>query len=414
MLIAEDEFETETVEDHTSNFKLKTKEIELVPTDEYNTLTLKDLELYYKDFRLLNAGTVELFTDKDRYIADANLPIEVGSLSDFGTYVSMGYTLKLPTAKTLSLSPALVHKGKLGIGLLGRLRSRYLDLRGGWATSSENLVVNGKYKFPKGFMAEFGRHSYDDEWFVGSRRAGYYAQLSHFGSYKLEDIGADFSSRFSAGYATKYKKKHQEDHNFGTGRFRWQAQLVKNFFKLENKEQDASLELGVISQGMATVYGTGDTVGIVRVGPHIITRLKNWKSRIFYALSGIHGHSPLEFDEYTYGKSTFEIDESLKLCKYLSVGYRGNISPLKDNYDKELMTENRFYVVAGPDDVKLAFSYDTLRNNMYLDLMFLVGSNVAKMQYDKVVIKDPSKLNVKEPFFGRYNQYRKIRVPDSL
>src|SRR5699024_11763463 len=68
-------------------------------------------------------------------------------------------------------------------------------------------------------------------------------------------------------------------------------------------------------------------------------------------LGGVHGHSPYAFDEYRYGRQTIMFDESLILNKYISVGYRGTLSPLKDNYDKDILTENRFYAVVGPEDV---------------------------------------------------------------
>ncbi len=154
-------------------------------------------------------------------------------------------------------------------------------------------------------------------------------------------------------------------------RLRWQNELSKNIFSVSNKEQDLNLSFGVFGQSMATVYGTGETTALVRGGPMISSRIKNWKSNISYAVGGFHGASPFKFDEYTYGKSSINIDESLKLCRFLSIGYRGVISPLKDNSDKDLMTENRFYAIAGPDDIKMAFSYDTIRHNAHLDVMFL-------------------------------------------
>ena len=102
------------------------------------------------------------------------------------------------------------------------------------------------------------------------------------------------------------------------------------------------------------------------------------------------------------------------LTKHLSIGYRGTISPLKDNSDNDLFTENRFYVIAGPDDIKVAFSYDTIRENAYLDFMFLLGTDNTGITYEKLTIKDPDKLRKKEPGFMKDWQYRKIKVPENL
>ena len=119
-------------------------------------------------------------------------------------------------------------------------------------------------------------------------------------------------------------------------------------------------------------------------------------------------------DEYTYGRSSIDVNESLKLGKYLSIGYRGVISPLKDNSDDDLLTENKFYVVAGPEDVKVAFSYDTLRNNINLNFMFLLGTDSANITYDKITVRDPDKIQRKESNFGKDKGLNKIKVPENL
>ena len=167
------------------------------------------------------------------------------------------------------------------------------------------------------------------------------------------------------------------------------------------------------TQAAGTVYGTGDVTGVVRFGPMLQTRVKNWGSRIMYGMAGVHGRSPLRFDEYIYGKQYITIDENIRLGKYLALGYQGTISILRDNPDKDLLTENKFYVVAGPEDVKLAFSYDTYRERAIFDVLFLVGKDTAKIKYDKLTIKDPDKAGKKTSNFENLKYY-KVKVPEDI
>ena len=40
--------------------------------------------------------------------------------------------------------------------------------------------------------------------------------------------------------------------------------------------------------------------------------------------------------------------------------------------------------MVGPKDVKLMFSYDTVRSIMHFDFMFLLGLDSAKIDFDKL------------------------------
>ncbi len=415
MLIQDEIIDFDIKKERLSPYKIKTKEILVESKKDHDTLTLKNADLYYKKLKLVTINSIELFSDKEVNYVEANIPVEIGSISDFGQYAGMGYIFKLPAGGNLKVAPALVYRDEVGIGVLGKLKTKRLNLDAAWATSSENLILDGEYNFTNNLKADFGRHAYKDEWFIGSKRAGHLAQLVYDRQHHIEDLRASFRHRFTAGYASDYVESRQEDNNYGTMRFRWQSQLNKNLFSITNREQDMGLSLGVMGQTMATVYGTGETFGLVRGGPVIESRIKNWKSSVNYAIGGTHGYSPFRFDEYTYGKSSIGIEESLKLCKYLSIGYRGVITPKKDNEDGDLITENRIYAVVGPDDIKVAFSYDSVRQNAYLDFMFLLGTDQTNVAFEKMTIKDPDKLRKKEPFvLGKDLEYRKIKVPENL
>ena len=109
-----------------------------------------------------------------------------------------------------------------------------------------------------------------------------------------------------------------------------------------------------------------------------------------------------------------DIDESLKLGKYLSVGYRGVISPLKDNTKDDLLTENRFYAIAGPEDIKVAFSYDTIRSSVNFDFMFLLGTDTSNIEYDKITVRDPDKLKKKDGSLNKDKGLWRVKVPEDL
>lgn len=414
MLIQDDVVSFDTKKQRLSPYKIKTKEILVKPGKDHDSLILKNADLYYKKTKLVSMASMELFADKEMNQIEANIPLEIGSISHFGQYVGLGYIFKLPMGGNLKVAPALVYDDEFGVGVLGRLKTKRLNLEAAWATSSENLIVDGEYNFTDRLKADFARHAYKDEWFIGSKRAGHLAQLVYEDSYNVRDIDAVFKQRFTAGYASDYQTEHQERDNYGTMRLRWQAELRKHIMGISNEEQDMYLNFGALTQTMATVYGTGETFALVRGGPYIDSRIKNWQSRIRYAIGGTNGRSPFEFDEYTYGKSSIDIDESLKLGKYLSVGYRGVISPLKDNDDKDLLTENRFYAIAGPEDIKVAFSYDTIRSSVNFDFMFLLGTDSTNIEYDKITVREPDKLQKTDRGVNKDKGLWRVKVPEDL
>ncbi len=410
--IVQEEFATSDLKKRRSEpLKIKTKEIIIESKRDHDTITFKNADIYYKKFKVATAASAEILTDKSQSYVETNLP-EVGMIRDFGTYFGWGYATEVPFGGTLKLMPAIVYDSGIGIGGIARYRSKRNFIEAAYATSSENFIVRGKYEFNKNWYIDYGRHAYFDEWFFGRRQPGYIAQLVYDKAYKVKDLDATFSQRISGGYVTDYGVS-EKDSRFGTARFRWQGQLSKKIFEKKNEEQDMYIRGYLYTQAGATLYGTGDVTGIVRFGPSLQTRVKNWGSRISYGMAGVHGVSPLFFDQYIYGKQFITIDENIRLGKYLAVGYQGTISLLKDNPDKDLLTENKFYVVAGPEDVKVAFSYDTYRERMLFDVLFLVGKDNSRIQYDKLTIKNPDKAGKKTSPFENLKYYR-VKVPENI
>ena len=397
-------------------YKFKTKEIIIRAEKDHDSMIMNNVDIYYGKRKILNVPSIEIFQDKEMTYSEINFPPEIGSVRGFGTYVGMGYTFKLPKTFRFRLTPALTYADdKFGFGVIGKLDSDRVQLKTAWSTSTSNIIVDGKFKITDRLTFDIGRHVYKNEWLNGGTRAGYIGELSYNDSYVVKELGdAIFRHRISGGYVADYKRDHQEDHMKDGFRYSYQAELAKVFKRYGSQEQDMYLDIGATGQVMATVYSeTGDTTGFFKVGPTISSRVKRWNSNIMYLMGGVHGKSPYVFDEYRYGRQTIVFDESIICNKYLSLGYTGAISPLKDNFEKEILTENAFYAVVGPEDFKIAFSYDTIRENLRFDFLFLLGSDNLDIKYDKLTVKDPDKVGKKQHKESD-RELNKIKVPETL
>ena len=298
----------------TQAYEINAKEIVLTSYKDHNSITLKDADIYFNKKKIIRNSDIEILSDKENQIHEVSFP-EAGTLRSFGTYVGYGIVNRLPKGHTLKLMPAIVYgESNLGVGIIGRHRTQNNILEAGWATSTENLVVRGRYNAGKGFRFNYGRNAYIPEGFMGARRSGYAAQLEWKKSYKVEDLDLFFNQGVYAGIFSDYKKHNQSD-AYATTRFRYTAEIRKNIFQVENKEQDLMFGLNAIAQGAATVYGSGETHAVGRFGPSIVTKVKGWESSIAYMSAGIHGDSPFVFDRYRYGKSTIQLNEKFELIK---------------------------------------------------------------------------------------------------
>ena len=410
-LINEEEATFEMRKKRSEPYRIKTHEIVIKGGKNHDEIVMKDAEVYYKKLKLLRAPELNVYTDKEQSYIESNFP-EIGSLGGFGTYFGPGFVFKTPGNSTTKVAPAAVFKSGAGIGVIVKHRSKRNELEAGWATSSKNLVLRGKYHINKDLQIEYSRRGYIDEWLNGYRRPGYMLQLAHKKTWKNEDLDAYYTQRVSAGYASDYIEDNKEqEHTIGTMRLGWQAELGKQIFGIENKEQNMYFRGFLSGQVSTMLYGTGDFTAFAKMFPYIESRVKGWGSRIYAGIGGVHGRSPFYFDDYRYGKVSFTIDESFRLCKYLTLGYRGTLSPLRDNWENELLTENMFYAMVGPEDFKIALSHDSVRDRTAVDVVFLFGSDNAKIQYDKLSVEDPSKVGKKSKWIEEW-KLRKIKVPN--
>ncbi len=380
-------------------YTINSKELVITSYKDHDSVLLKGSNVLYNNHKIIRNTDIEIISDKQNQVIETSAP-EGGTMRNFGTYIGYGFMFRLPKGQTLKLMPALVYKSGIGVGVIGRHQSKNSVLEAGWASASSNLVLRGRYKFSDALSLRYARSAYMSEGFMGNRRPGYGAQLEYKKSYLIEDLDAVFSNGVFAGVFTDYALHDQED-AYSTTRFRYMADLHKDFLKYENKEQDLYIKFGALAQGAATIYGSGETAGVARIGPVITTKVRRWESSINYLLAGIHGDSPFIFDKYRYGKSSISLNEKFNFNNKFALGFRATVTPLKDNYENDLLTESRLYALIGPQDIKLALSYDFVRDVAHVDFMFMVGSDSAKINFEKMTTKNYDGGQEKRDFYKR-------------
>lgn len=368
-------------------YKIESKEIILTSYKNHNSVLLKGSNVYYNNRRVVRNSDIEILSDKKRQIVETNMP-EIGNLRNFGTYIGYGLVYKMPKGHTLKLMPVLAYgDSNVGVGAIARYRAQHGIIDGGWNTASTNAVIRGKYQLTNDVSLMYGRNAYISEGFMGARRSGYAAQLQYQKSYKVKDLNAKFSNGVYAGIFSDYQK-HDQENAYATTRFRYMAELRKNVLRYKNLEQGYTVSADLVTQGAATLYGSGETHGVVRIGPQLTTRLKRWESNLGYFITGEHGQSPFLFDMYRYGKSTITLSEKFNFTDKFALGFRMFVTPMKDNYEEDLLTECRFFLIMGPKDMKVALSYDFVRDVAHMDFMFLIGSDNSSITFDKLSTKD--------------------------
>ena len=188
-------------------------------------------------------------------------------------------------------------------------------------------------------------------------------------------------------------EKYSSSSNMSTTRTRYMGELSQSLYKYKDEKKRFLVDAGVQLQGSAAVYGTGDTQFVARIGPRLRIQYKNWMQDVGYLLTGYSDHSPLpRFDAYRYGRSSVYLTEAFRINKYLSVGWAGNINLSHDAPNGRMFQENAFIVSVGPDDLRLVFGYDFIREVTYLGFNMAFDPKGTKISYEKMVIKNPEKL----------------------
>lgn len=373
-------------EKYDNKWRLKAKTIVIDARKTRDVATLKNADIYIKDTKLASAGNMKLYTDKEQKYMESNM-LELGSLRNIGAYISPGIVIPTPNASTLKIGPALTYKSDIGIGALGRFMTDKNRTAFGWGSSRSKFVVRGEQELTENLKLQYGLNSYLNNWFLGARMPKYGFQFIHHKNYDIKDLDVNFQNRFVGGFARDWG-----DSNFSTTKFAWQTWTAKNLFTYKNEDAKFAASAGINAQTHASLYGTGDTMGIVRGGPFVKTQYKSWQQYLGYYLGGQAGDSPFYFDKNFYGKSNVVLGESLRISKYLTLMYTTTIVVAGDTPNGRTQQENRIYFLIGPDDVKFMIGYDMYRRNAAMGFMLNVGAENSDITFNRLVLQDPQAI----------------------
>lgn len=376
----------------TGIYTIKTKEIYIDSKKEHNIVTLKNADLYFRKYKLGRINKLKIVSDKEKSFIETNIP-ELGSVSHLGMYIGPGIVLNTPGASSLKLVPLLNYgDDKLGIGGIARFRNATNMTEIAYGSSKDTFLLRGYQELNDNLKLAYSQNAFQDEWFLGYRRPRYSARLEYNNDYLIKDLGLNFSQRFSGGYFVDYNTKHLKD---AEGRFRWMTQTTKPIYSYKNKNQDFKLDISAVAQTAFSLYTTGDTMGIVRVGPAVSTKYKRWNQTIVYYQSATAGSTPFWFDVYAYGKSNVVIVENIKINKYLSVGYLASLAMLRDNPDANMFQENRFFISVGPEYARVSLGYDAFRQTTMMMFSMAMGTKDSEIEFEKATVKNPDTIGKK-------------------
>ncbi len=376
-------------ENYDEKYTIKAKEILIDARGEHDTVTVTNADIYLKDMKIASSGKIKLITNKEQQFVETNMP-EIGFLRQMGVYAGPGFAFGAPFGGALKVIPFFnFYESKVGAGGMARYRNDKNVTEFAISSIDESkTIVRGKHDITEDFSIQYGMNGYMDEWFLGDRVSGRLLEGVYKKSYNVEDLGLTFTHRISGGIARDLSS------NWSTMRFRWMGQADKPIWYYGDDVNNRYAVLEFSTQGAAAVYGNGDTLGLLRIGPRLRTETDRWIQTLGYFYTAKHGDTPFYFDRYRYGTSNFYMSEGLKLNKYLSVMWSGSFAMNRDAWDDKLMQENRFYVMVGPEDVKFTLGYDTVRERTLFNCMMLLGTKNANMEFKKLYIKNPENLGV--------------------
>ena len=403
MLIPEDP----TLTDDMSRglITLKAKEIKITKKGDLEVISLKKPHLFKGDKTVFKTRSIKLYTNKNHDYGETD-HWEIGAYRGLGVYAGPGWVFELPKGSVLKAMPMLNYKNEFGFGAVARFSSGTNRTMAAYGSAADRLFVLGEQRLDDHLRFQYGMNSYMNEWFLGRRRPKYGTSLIYEKSYSSEGFllkgkTSSYRHRFDAGYYHDL----DFDNNFekikgsqmGTTRFRYMGQINQNFFNYRDQESLKALRVDMSSQFAASIYGTGDTQVIGRLGPRLHTQYKRWMQDIGYYFSVFDDNTPMPvFDAYRYGKQSVYLREYFRICRWLTVSWFGNINLSNDARNGKDLQENSFYFSFGPDDVKLNLGYDFVRETFRCTLELMMDAKGTHVEYEKLEIKQDKKAESKK------------------
>ncbi len=382
-------------------FKIKANEIIINSENNLDILQLKKAVITSGGKTVLKIPRLKIYTNKGHDFVEGNYP-ELGSRRYLGMYIGPGFVFQLPKGCLLKLIPALTYKGKIGVGGVARFWSATNETQVAYGTSKSKIVVRGEQRLDDNLKIVYSSYDYIEDWLLGRRMPKYGADIIYRKRYIGNPISKKYQTTYEHGVTAGYFQDMYEDKyfdklaggNIGTTRFRYMARLTQPFFSYQNDEKQFYTNLGIRFEGSAGIYGTGDTQMIGRVGPNWHIQYRRWMQDIGYLQSAYDDNTPMPvFDAYRYGRSMVYLREYLRVCPYLVLGWQGSVTLTDDTYNDKLFQECSFYASLGPQDVKLNFGFDFVRQNAFINMVLAVDPKGTTVDYDKMVIKNPENFN---------------------
>lgn len=382
---------------------VKTKDIIVNAKRDHDVITLKKPEIRYGDTRLFRYPSLSVHTNKKHEFFDGSYP-EIASRGGFGLYAGPGFVVDTPLqgGSTLKLMPIINNKSGIGFGAMAKYRSatNYTDF--GYGSSADKFILKGRQFLDDKLFLQYGANSYMDEWWFGSRIAKYDAELIYRDSGVIpstigKDLDLSFKQRFGVGYMQNSDYNRGGDkiptNNIGTMRTRYMAEIAQMLYNYRDEDRLLDLNLSWVLQGSAALYGTGDTQFVGRMGPLIHTQYKHWMQDIGGFVSAFQDGTPMQmYDMYRYGHANIYLKESLRLNKYVTVAWSGSLTLTGDSPNDKMFQENSFIIALGPDDFKLNFGYDWVRQQTYFAFIVSMDTKGSSVEFEKMEIKHPDRL----------------------
>lgn len=384
-----------------NNVRLDIDSIYVDARKNHDVFKAKGIKVYKDGKYLFRWPSLTAYTNKERDYFEANYP-EFGTRRKVGMFVGPGFVFGGPGGSVIKAIPFLNYQHKFGFGGAVKYFNTFNRTELGYASAADIFFLKGIQRLDDHLYLQYASNSFMDEWFLGRQMPKYMAEVYYDRGYTTRDFLAKnmnlgFRHRFGVGLM------EDNDRNFygerlrsggiSTTRFRYMAELNQHIWGYTDEERRIAANFGIVMQGSAAVYGTGDTQFIGRVGPRLHLQYKNWMQDVGYFLSGYSDHTPLpRYDTYRYGHQSVYLSEAFRLCKYLSVGWAGNINLSDDAPNGKMFQENAFLFSIGPDDLKITLGYDFVRQTTYFGFNVAFDTKGTTVTYKKMEIKNPERL----------------------
>lgn len=368
---------------------------------QHNKYIAKGIKVY-RDGKLgLKWPKMIAYTNKEGSTFEANYP-ELGSKRGIGLYAGPGFVFGGPGGSVIKAIPIINYKDGFGIGGLVKYRNKFNSTYFGYGSANDMFILKGRQRLDNNLFLQYASNMYNDEWFLGGRMAKYAAELYYDKQYYLPDFLTEkrdltFRHRFGVGIMEDPDRNYHGESFGGSGmsttRFRYMAEIAQSLYSYRNVDKRLYMNFSAVMQGSAAVYGTGGTQFIGRIGPRFHVQYKNWAQDLEYFCTAYDDQTPMmRYDSYRYGASSVRLSEVYRVNKYLSVGWSGLATLSDDSPNDKLFQENRFAVAIGPDDFRIRFGYDFVRETSFMGFDIAFDTKGTSITYKKMEIKNPERL----------------------